>query len=245
MLKHRFVFVSKDSAFKVRREETAKLAAECPMLRFDYVADNKSALADVYNIILDEDVDSDFIYLMHADISLNFIGLAKQVETLDGKYDVMGLCGCAKISVSQSPLNWFCGSRPFPMDRWGCVTHGELGNQTSFFNQHSPDVTDHEVACIDGLCIIFTRKAISSGLRFDNKLGQFDFYDTDISMQAVMKYGMKLGVIVRKDLIHYSIGKSILTQDFLKNEVKFRNKWNFPPPPNSPIAGMMAQPGQV
>ena len=245
MLKHRFVFVSKDSIFKVGREETAKLTGECPMLRFDYIADNKLALADVYNVILNEDTDSDFIYLMHADVSLNFTELARHVESLGGKYDVMGLCGCAKISVSQSPLNWFCGSRPFPMDRWGCVTHGELGNQTSFFSQHSPNVTDHEVACIDGLCIIFTRKAISAGLRFDNALGQFDFYDTDISMQAVMKYGMKLGVVVRKDLIHYSIGKSILTQDFLKNEVKFRNKWNFPPPPNSPIAGMMAQPGQV
>ena len=245
MLKHRFIFVSKNSEFKVGREETNKLKIEQPTFRFDYIADNRSALADVYNNILNEDDDSDFIYLMHADISLNFIELAEHVESLNGKYDVMGLCGCAKINVSQSPLNWFCGSRPFPADRWGCVTHGEIGNQTSFFSQHSPDVTDHEVACIDGLCIIFTRKAISSGLRFDNKLGQFDFYDTDISMQAVIKYGLKLGVVVRKELVHYSIGKSILTQDFLKNEIKFRNKWNFPPPPNTPIAGMMTQPERV
>lgn len=245
MLKHRFVFVSKDSNFKVGREETSKLTTELPNLRFDYIAENKLPLADVYNVILNEDVESDFVYMMHADISLNFAELARQAETLNGKYDVMGLCGCAKFSVSQSPLNWFCGSRPFPGDRWGCVTHGELGNQTSFFSQHSPDVTDHEVACIDGLCIIFTRKSIDAGLRFDNTLGRFDFYDTDISMQAIMKYGMKLGVIVRKDLVHYSIGKSILTQDFLRNEIKFRNKWNFPPPPNSPVANMMAQPGQV
>ena len=245
MLKHRFVFVSKDSAFKVEREKTAQITTEHPEIRFDYVADNKLALADVYNTLLSEDADSDFIYLAHADISLDFVGLAQQVEALNGKYDVMGLCGCAKFNVSQSPLNWFCGSRPFPESRWGCVTHGELGNQTSFFSQHSPNVADHEVACIDGLCIIFTRKAISAGLRFDNALGQFDFYDTDISMQAVMKYGMKLGVVVRKDLVHYSIGKSILTQDFLKNEAKFRNKRNFPPPLNSPIAGMMGKPGQV
>lgn len=245
MLKHRFVFVSKDSTFKVEREKSAQITAEYPEIKFDYIADNKQALADVYNAILDGDSDSDFIYLAHADISLNFQELARQVEALDGKYDVIGLCGCSKFNVSQSPLNWFCGSRPFPESRWGCVTHGELGNQVSFFSQHSPNVTDHEVACIDGLCIIFSRKAISAGLRFDNTLSKFDFYDTDISMQAVMKYGMKLGVVVRKDLVHYSIGKSILTPDFLKNEVIFRNKWNFPPPPNSPVAGMMAAPRQV
>ena len=90
-----------------------------------------------------------------------------QLEQLSGKYDLIGLCGCAKISVGQSPLNWFCGSIPYPNDRWGCVTHGELGGQVSFFSQHRPDVLDHEVACIDGLCIIFSRKAIDSGLRFD------------------------------------------------------------------------------
>ena len=150
-----------------------------------------------------------------------------QLERLNGKYDLVGLCGCAKISVGQSPLNWFCGSIPYPNDRWGCVTHGELGGQVSFFSQHYPDVLDHEVACIDGLCIIFSRKAIDSGLRFDEALSPFDFYDTDISMQAVLKYKMKVGVIVRKELQHWSVGKSILTPGFLKNEEVFRAKWGF------------------
>ena len=86
---------------------------------------------------------------------------------------------------------------------------------------------DHEVACIDGLCIIFSRKAIDSGLRFDEALSPFDFYDTDISMQAVIKYKMKVGVIVRKELQHRSVGKSILTPGFLKNEETFRAKWGF------------------
>jgi len=52
---------------------------------------------------------------------------------------------------------------------------------TSFFNSHSPNVTDHEVSCIDGLCIIVSRKAIDSGIRFDDSVGKFDLYDTDFS----------------------------------------------------------------
>lgn len=247
MLKHRFVFVSKDASFKFDREKSAALSAAQPNLRFDYVQDNRQPLADVYNVILGEEDsrDSDFVYLMHADVSLDFLRLAEHVESVSGKYDLIGLCGCAKFSVSQSPLNWFCGSNLFPDFRWGCVTHGELGNQTSFFSHHSPDVTDHEVACIDGLCIIFTKKAVSSGLRFDNTLGAFDFYDSDISMQAILKYGLRVGVVVRKDLTHFSIGKSILTEDFLRNEAKFRRKWKFPPPENSKVAGMMADPKGV
>ena len=164
---------------------------------------------------------------MHADVSFDPVGVMNQLENLNGKYDLIGLCGCARISVGQSPLNWYCGSIPYPGDRWGCVTHGELGGQVSFFSQHHPDVADHEVACIDGLCIIFSRKAIDAGLRFDEMLSPFDFYDTDISMQAVLKYGLKVGVIVRKELQHWSVGKSILSQDFLKNEEAFRAKWGF------------------
>lgn len=101
----------------------------------------------------------------------------------------------------------------------------------SWFSQHSPEVGDHEVACIDGVCIVLAKKAIlDRSLRFDPTVGEFDFYDTDISMQAMMS-GLKLGVVVRKDLMHFSVGKSILSPHFLENELKFRKKWSLPIPP--------------
>lgn len=248
MLKHRFVFVSKDGSFRFDRDESDSFSAAHPGVRFDYIQDNTQPLADVYNLILGESdtADFDFVYFMHADVSLDFAGFISHVESAADKYDLIGLCGCSKFSVSQSPLNWFCGSHPFPNDRWGCVTHGELGNQVSFFSQHSPDVADHEAACIDGLCIVFTKKAVASGIRFDPSLGAFDFYDTDISMQAVLKYGLRVGVVVRRDLKHYSVGKSILTDSFLENEARFRSKWNFQAPPGAPVLKFMpAEPKSV
>lgn len=240
MLKHRFIVVSKDDTFKLGREAAAKVTETEPTVVFDYVGDNKEPLAAVYNRVLDADKESDFVYFMHADVSFDVLALAAHVESVAGKYDVIGLCGCAKFSVGQSPLNWYCGSNPFPDARWGCVSHGELGGQTSFFSQHSPEVRDHEVACIDGLCIVFTRKAVDSGLRFDPAVGDFDFYDSDISMQAVLKYGLRLGVVVRKDLVHYSIGKSILSREFLEREARFRTKWGFDPPKGSEVEKIMA-----
>ena len=248
MLKHRFVFVSKNDTFKFDRDASANFSTEYPEVRFDYVQGNTLPLADVYNVILNEEdsKEYDFIYLMHADVSLDFLKLIEHIESLNGKYDLIGLCGCAKFNVNQSPLNWFCGSHMYPNDRWGCVTHGELGNQTSFFSQHHPDILDHEVACIDGLCIIFSKKAVEAGLRFDNTLGEFDFYDTDISMQAVLNYKLKVGVAVRKDLTHFSVGRSILTEGFLTNEAKFRKKWNFIPPKGAPVERFMQNiPAQV
>ena len=70
-----------------------------------------------------------------------------------------------------------------------------------------------------------------SGMKFDPSVGEFDCYDTDISMQAILKYGLRLGVVVRRDLKHFSVGKSILTPRFLESEAKLRRKWGFPEPP--------------
>lgn len=237
MLNYRFVFVSKDGEFRLGRDLTDKFSVDNPSCRFDYVCDNKDPLAVVYNSFITEENSSktDYVVLMHADVELDIKGLIDHIESVAGKYDVIGLAGCAKFSVSQSPLNWFCGSRPFKNDRWGCVSHGELGNQTSYFSQRYPDVTDHEVACIDGLCIIMSRKAIDAGLRFDEHLGAWDFYDTDLSYSAIIEHKLKVGVIVRKDLMHYSVGKSILSKQFLETELKFRQKWKIPVPKDSPI----------
>ena len=100
----------------------------------------------------------------------------------------------------------------------------------SWFSQHSPDVGDHEVACIDGLCMIFTKTALESRIEFDPGIGKYNCYDTALCLDAMLNYNLKLGVIVRKDLIHYSVGKSILNQDFLKEEYNMRKKFKLPIP---------------
>ena len=227
--KFEFVFVSKDDDFKFDRDTTVKFENEHPNVKFNYVANNTNSLAVVYNTFINQhrkDKDIDFLVLMHADVSLNLESFLQHLEEVENKYDVIGLCGCAKISVSQQPLNWYCGSRPFPETRWGCVRHGELGGEPSFFSHHHPNILDHEVACIDGLCIVLTKKALEeSDILFD-PMFSFSHYDTNFSFEAVMKKHLRLGVIVQKELQHWSVGKSITTPEFLESEKKFRAKWN-------------------
>ena len=102
----------------------------------------------------------------------------------------------------------------------------------SYFSSHSPDITDHAVACIDGLCIIISKHAAELGLRFGNEF-TWDQYDTDLSFSCVITHKLRLGVLVEKSLHHYSIGKSILTDNFLMSEIKLRKKWNLGIPKGS------------
>ena len=247
MSKVSFIIVSKDGKFALddsmihsvmlNHGANADGPGDVQFIKFAY---NKLPLTQIYNQQLEHyrtnphDNKIDFLVFMHADVKLDVESFLSHLDECKDKYDVIGLCGCSKISVSQSPLNWFCGSRPYPNDRWGCVTHGELGNQTSFFSSHSPSVRDHEVACIDGLCIVFGKKALQSDMTFDETF-QFDQYDTDISFQSVMQKNLRLGVIVEKSLQHYSVGRSILSKDFLKHELDFRKKWNLEIPENSSL----------
>ena len=63
-------------------------------------------------------------------------------------------------------------------------------------------------------------------LLFDERF-KFDHYDTDFSFECTLKRKLNLGVIVRDDLMHWSVGKSILTPAFLESEKYFREKWKF------------------
>ena len=228
MTTFKIVVVSKDSSSKMNPDECIVNTSDV-ISTSKFIYDNQLGLPEVYNNAIDElkTSNEDFLVLLHGDVKLDIEQLLRHIDSVKSKYDVIGLCGCSKISISQSPLNWFCGSRPYPDCRWGCVTHGELGNKTSYFSQHSPAISDHEVACIDGLCIVMSKHAVEIGLRFDETLAKYDLYDSDISFQAILKYNLKVGVVVRKDLMHYSVGKRIIQPEFLESERKFRDKWKF------------------
>ena len=240
------MLVSKDTRFSISDSAIQDFYAKWPeyvnIVKFKKISNNMMPLPELYNNVLDnmkyktfdDKEEYDFVVFMHADVSISLIDLVTDIERCKDKYDVMGLCGCAKISTNESPLNWFCGSNKYPQSRWGCVTHGEAGNQMSYFSMHSPDVKDHSVACIDGLCIIISKHAADVDLRFGTEF-TWDQYDTDLSFSCVIKHKLRLGVLVEKSLHHYSIGKSILTNQFLINEIKLRKKWDLGIPKGSKL----------
>lgn len=212
--------VSSDDQVKLNAQPTAELhISKC--------LNNRKNLTVVYNEFLAAcrimPELPEFVILMHGDVDVDMTQLIVDLRRCNDKYDVFGLCGTEALNVSQSPLNWYTGSQHTPDKRWGCVTHGELGNQKSFFSQNKPE-RDHEVACIDGLCIIFGPIAIQSNLKFDEQL-RYNGYDTQISLSCVLEYHMRLGVVIEETLIHQSVGKSILSKEFLIDEQILRNRF--------------------
>lgn len=223
--KYKFVIVSANDNFKLFAADFRHVL-EDQRAALTTIANNTLPLSEVYNKQL-QDFDAaefDYLVLMHADIFLDVDKLVDHIDQCAEKYDLMGLCGTEVVKVSNSPLSWYTASRQTPEKRWGYVVHGELDNQASYFSNHSPEILDHEVAAVDGLCLILSKNLISAGIRFDTKF-LFDFYDLDLCFQCLMNYKMKIGCLVQKDLYHYSVGKSILKPDFLTHEKDFRDKW--------------------
>jgi hypothetical protein len=233
--------VSKDERFSIPAESLAAFSEKFPDSRVEETKNNSERITVVHNRSIERALTEgyDFLVLMHADVDVDLGKLMSHIEECSSKYDVMGLCGCEKISVSESPLNWFCGSRLYPEFRWGCVCHGELGNAVSFFSGGRPETTDHAVSCIDGLCMILTRRAMEKGLRFDENL-RFNCYDTQLSLDAVMKLRLRLGVLVETELKHFSVGRSILGEDFLKDELVLRKRFGFDIPGGSRLEALVA-----
>ena len=111
----------------------------------------KKGDANALRVIAEERASKkhDYLVFMHADVSFNTRSCIEHLKDVGSKYAVIGLCGTSTFNVSQSPLNWWTGSNPTPYEKWGCVTHGELGDQTSYFSEHSQNVMDREAPCIE------------------------------------------------------------------------------------------------
>lgn len=243
MFKYKFVIVSKDSNTLLTKNDFKNFEN----IDVEYILNNSTSLTQIYNRQLHQarqkittDVFYDYLIFIHADARLNLAHLLEHIESVHGKYAIMGLCGTEYVNVSESPLNWFTSSNQRPNARWGSVTHIEINNKTSYFSYDRPNILDHEVGCIDGVCIIFSKEALQSGISFDETF-KFDQYDTDLSLQCVMNYKMKLGVLVEQSLVHASVGKSITTNEFLIHELDLRRKWKFDIPPNSKLELLLKQ----
>ena len=88
-------------------------------------------------------------------------------------------------SIIQGGLNELCQVIEYPM------------------NDH-PGVHDY-LATVDGCCLFFPRWIFEEGLRFDENLKDYHFYDADISLQ-VLERGYKVSTVDVK-IKHYSNGK--------------------------------------
>lgn len=94
--KFKFIIVSKNNDSCIKEADfDSILNAD-----YDIVLNNTVSLPALYNKKIDQNADYDFIVLMHGDVQLDIKDLMQHVEKVKDKYDLIGLCGCSKISVS-------------------------------------------------------------------------------------------------------------------------------------------------
>ena len=107
----------------------------------------------------------------------------------------------------------------------------EKGNPTEYPMKDHPGVHDY-LATVDGCCMFFPRWIFEQGLRFDENLKDYHFYDTDISLQ-VLERGYKVSTI---DIVakHTSEGKPPKKFEELKKT--FFEKWDKKVKGNWPIS---------
>ena len=118
--------------------------------------------------------------------------------------------------VSRAGGRWTYGS--------GYIIQGgkdKDGKPIEYPMKEHPGVHDY-LATVDGCCMFFPKWIFEEGLRFDENLVGFHFYDTDISLQ-VLERGYKVSTI-DITIKHFSEGKP--PEIFEKLKKVFFDKWN-------------------
>lgn len=235
MVKIRIQIPCKDGPGNILLEKNPKTKEDIERLEREEIAlvhtvfcpDNKLTLTQFGNKAIEESKDYyDYLVLMHSDVDISLYEFVRRVLETKDKYDVVGLAGTKKLFISQSPLTWFTGSNRYPRERYGRITHNHSGMMLeSFFNRDKPETKDTEVLTVDGLLMCLNKKTMQNEkARFDEQF-TYDFYDLDFCLNVQVNTDLKIGTIVMPT-IHNSLGKSVLTEEYLIPERKFRIKWN-------------------
>ena len=184
---------------------------------------NKDGLSTVYNKALTNIEKSDYLVFTHDDITLNDAFFFDKV--INSKFDVIGAVGGKAwgipggFDLEHRPLIWTvatCGKGAS-----GFMLH-DLHTYGDHYMPSSYGYAPLETMTLDGSIIIFTRKAVEKGLRWDEGFG-FHWYDMDICAQA-HKLGLRVGTAPIL-LTHGSVGASVAQPEFMKGQRRFVEKW--------------------
>ena len=184
---------------------------------------NKDGLPTQYNKALTNIEKSEYLVFTHDDITLNDAFFFDKV--INSKFDVIGAVGGKAwgipggFDLEHRPLIWTvatCGKGAS-----GFMLH-DLHTYGDHYLPSSYGYAPLETMTLDGSIIIFTRKAVEKGLRWDEGFN-FHWYDMDICAQA-HKLGLRVGTAPIL-LTHGSVGASVAQPQFMEGQRRFVEKW--------------------
>ena len=190
-------------------------------VRVNVEFENKAGLTVIYNMALDSIQDSDYMIFTHDDIALNDAYFFDKI--IASQFDLTGPVGGKAWAI---PGGFDLAHRPLI---WTVATCGRGASGFMLHDLHdggmmpsSYGIAPARTATLDGSMIIFGRRAMDSGLRWDEQFN-FHWYDMDICAQA-SKQGLTVGTAPIL-LTHGSVGGSVSQPEFLAGQKRFLDKW--------------------
>lgn len=199
--------------------------------RFYIENDKGDSIAKKYNYAIENIIlksDDPIICFRHKDsyISTPYdvvdYKLAKRFDN-----ERIGICGLIGTIALDKTCTWWTGvQRAGGRSTYaeGAIIQGGLSEKCELIeypmNDH-PGVYDH-LATVDGCCMFFPKRVFEEGLRFDESLCGYHFYDTDICLQ-LLERGYRISTIDIR-VKHYSEGHPPKNFNELRNI--FFQKWD-------------------
>jgi hypothetical protein len=196
---------------------TVKETIGCKANVIFIVNDNSMSLSRLYyNILSNEQIESDIIVFCHDDIEFLKKGWGEEVIRLFNKNRQYGIIGVAGSAEFDSMGAWWNYKK-----KYGQVLHKHDGK--SWLTAFSPLIEKdlEEVCVIDGLFIAIKRSRISKN--FDPDIPGFDFYDIDFCLANFIDGRTRIGVTTNIRLAHKSIGE--LSENWYKNRELINEKY--------------------
>lgn len=188
-----------------------------------YVADSKklNSMSKKYNYAVEKyclPSNEQYFCFRHNDLIFNTAPdvMKYKLDKLfeNEKIGVAGLIGTYALEASGV---WWMPNRP--LNTCGNIIQGYPDGKTA----PMPDWpgTHLDVATVDGCCIFVSRKLFEAGIRFDENLPSYHFYDADICCQALAA-GFTNATI---DILatHQSVGE--MPPEFKEYQKNFIEKW--------------------
>jgi len=197
--------------------ESIKNTIGCKARVIFVVNDNSMNLSRLYyNMMLNQQIDSDIIVFCHDDIEFLKDGWGDELIRLfakNKKFGIIGVAGSAEFDEKGAWWNY--------QKKYGQVLHKHDGK--SWLTAFSPLLTKdlEEVCVIDGLFMAVKRSRITKN--FDPELPGFDFYDIDFCLANFLDGKTKIGVTTNIRLAHKSIGE--LSTTWYENRELINNKY--------------------
>lgn len=208
-----------------------------------YIEDteNLSSIAEKYNWAIDNIImksNDDVICFRHDDTEFRTPRDIIEAQVRKQWANGAGVCGVIGTIALEGSCQWWTPNRHF--NGSGYIIQGGIrpkqgpdgkplmaADGTPIMERYEYPMDDHPgvhdyLATIDGCCFWVNKKMFKEGVRFDNNLKGYHFYDTDICCQALERHYKvsTINVVVKHD------SEGQMPKDFDKLREIFFNKWN-------------------